>query len=71
MFRAIGPVLLRSGQQVVAPPCLALIVSSFLCFHVGCPADGDVLPVVDQNPKAFVDAYWEVNSLRIYTPAVT
>jgi len=23
---------------------------------------------VDQNPEAFVDAYWEVNSLRIYTP---
>jgi len=23
---------------------------------------------VDQNPEAFVDAYWEINSLRIYTP---
>jgi len=23
---------------------------------------------VDQNPQAFVDAYWEINSLRIYTP---
>jgi len=25
---------------------------------------------VDQNPEAFVDAYWEINSLRIYTPVV-
>jgi len=24
---------------------------------------------VDQNPKAFADAYWEINSLRVYTPA--
>jgi hypothetical protein len=23
---------------------------------------------VDQNPESFADAYWEVNSLRIYTP---
>ena len=38
------------------------------CCHSGRYADGDTLIVVDQNPTAFVDAYWEVNSLRIYTP---
>ena len=38
--------------------------------RAGPYADGDALPVVDQNPGAFVDAYWEVNSLRVYTPAV-
>lgn len=27
-------------------------------------------PVVDQNPEAFTDAYWEINSLRIYAPDV-
>ena len=31
-------------------------------------ANRDPLPVVDQNPQAFKDAYWEINSLRIYTP---
>ena len=30
----------------------------------------DTLPVVDQNPDVFADAYWEINSLRIYTPVV-
>ena len=24
--------------------------------------------VVDNNPQAFVNAYWEVNALYIYTP---
>jgi len=38
--------------------------------RAGRRADWDALPVVDQNPGAFVDAYWEVNSLRVYTPAV-
>ena len=33
-------------------------------------ADGDTTPVVDQNPDLFADAYWEINSLRIYTPVV-
>jgi hypothetical protein len=23
---------------------------------------------VDNNPSAFSEAYWEINSLRIYTP---
>ena len=40
------------------------------CRHSGRHADGDTLPVVDQNPEAFVDAYWEINSLRIHTPVV-
>jgi hypothetical protein len=25
-------------------------------------------PVVDNNPSAFAEAYWEINSLRVYTP---
>jgi hypothetical protein len=25
-------------------------------------------PVVDNNPTAFSEAYWEINSLRVYTP---
>ena len=33
-------------------------------------ADGNALPVVDQNPDLFADAYWEINSLRVYTPVV-
>lgn len=41
-----------------------------LCYHVGRCTDGGPLSVVDQNPEAFVDAYWEINSLRIYTPEV-
>ena len=24
--------------------------------------------VVDNNPQAFKEAYWEVNALRVYTP---
>ena len=40
------------------------------CPRAGRYADGDALPVVDQNPGAFADAYWEVNSLRVYTPVV-
>jgi len=38
--------------------------------HAGRYADGGTLPVVDQNPGAFADAYWEINSLRVYTPVV-
>ena len=38
--------------------------------RAGLYANGDTLPVVDQNPEAFADAYWEVNSLRVYTPVV-
>ena len=41
-----------------------------LCSRVGRYADRDIISVVDQNPEAFVDAYWEVNSLRVYTPVV-
>jgi len=26
------------------------------------------ISVVDQNPGAFSEAYWEINSLRVYTP---
>ena len=40
------------------------------CGHTGRYADRDTLSVVDQNPEAFADAYWEVNSLRVYTPVV-
>ena len=40
-----------------------------LCYHAGQCANGGVSLVVDQNPEAFADAYWEVNSLRVYTPA--
>ena len=40
------------------------------CRYVGRCTDVDTSPVVDQNPGAFVDAYWEVNSLRVYTPEV-
>ncbi|KAI0779399.1 concanavalin A-like lectin/glucanase domain-containing protein [Fomes fomentarius] len=32
----------------------------------GCP--GDCVDYVDNNPVAFKDAYWEVNSLLVYTP---
>ncbi|KAF9518751.1 glycoside hydrolase family 16 protein [Hydnum rufescens UP504] len=32
----------------------------------GCP--GSCVDYVDNNPEAFVDAYFEFNSLRIYTP---
>jgi hypothetical protein len=27
--------------------------------------------VVDYNPQAFEKAYWEINSLRVYTPQVS
>ncbi|KAI0730351.1 concanavalin A-like lectin/glucanase domain-containing protein [Fomitopsis betulina] len=30
---------------------------------------GSCVDLVDNHPEAFVDAYWEVNSLRVYTPA--
>ena len=40
------------------------------CCHIRRYADGDILTVVDQNPEAFVDAYWEINSVRIHTPVV-
>ncbi|RPD78818.1 hypothetical protein L226DRAFT_521027 [Lentinus tigrinus ALCF2SS1-7] len=33
----------------------------------GCP--GDCNDHVDNNPQDFLDAYWEINSLRIYSPA--
>ncbi|KZT66401.1 glycoside hydrolase family 16 protein [Daedalea quercina L-15889] len=33
----------------------------------GC--GGSCVDLVDNHPEAFVDAYWEVNSLRVYTPA--
>ena len=70
MFRATGPVVPQFGRQAVALPCLAEIVS---CAYVA--TSGSMLmevtsPVVDQNPEAFEDAYWEVNSLRVYTPVV-
>ena len=41
-----------------------------LCFcrHAARRADRDSSPVVDKNPDAFKDAYWEINSLRVYTP---
>ena len=29
---------------------------------------GLALAVVDNNPAAFANAYWEINSLRVYTP---
>jgi len=33
----------------------------------GC--SGSCVDLVDNHPEAFVNAYWEVNSLRVYTPA--
>ncbi|KAF8585955.1 glycoside hydrolase family 16 protein [Ramaria rubella] len=32
----------------------------------GCP--GTCVDFVDNNPEAFTDAYWEINSLRVYIP---
>ncbi|KAK7057245.1 putative glycosidase C21B10.07 [Favolaschia claudopus] len=32
----------------------------------GCP--GNCIDFVDNNPRAFDEAYWEISSLRIYTP---
>jgi len=43
---------------------------SHLRRHTGWYADVNPSLVVDQNPEAFVDAYWEINSLRVYTPVV-
>lgn len=34
----------------------------------GC-GSGTCADYVDNNPQAFEDAYWEVNSLRVYTPS--
>ncbi|THH28434.1 hypothetical protein EUX98_g5747 [Antrodiella citrinella] len=31
----------------------------------GCP--GDCNTFVDQNPSTFVNAYWEINAIRVYT----
>ena len=42
---------------------------SFLCRCSGRYVNRDTL-VVDKKPEAFKDAYWEINSLRIYTPEV-
>jgi hypothetical protein len=28
---------------------------------------GPLSTVVDNNPSAFAEAYWEINSLRVYT----
>ncbi|KAI0744178.1 concanavalin A-like lectin/glucanase domain-containing protein [Daedaleopsis nitida] len=32
----------------------------------GCPSN--CIDYVDNNPQAFSEAYWEINSLRVYTP---
>jgi hypothetical protein len=41
---------------------------SCYCCRSGLGTDGDVVLVVDKNPERFADAYWEINSLRVYTP---
>ncbi|EJD52769.1 hypothetical protein AURDEDRAFT_55815 [Auricularia subglabra TFB-10046 SS5] len=33
---------------------------------MGCP--GQCVDYVNNNPSAFTEAYWEINSLRVYTP---
>jgi hypothetical protein len=67
VLRAIGLALLLFGPKAVALPCLATIVSySYVVMPGGMSMD--VFHRSDQNPEAFADAYWEVNSLRIYSP---
>jgi hypothetical protein len=66
-FRVIGLVPIRIGRKAVALPCPATNVSCVCGFFEQC-ADVDALLVVDQNPELFADAYWEINSLRVYTP---
>jgi hypothetical protein len=61
-FREIGRGVYIRTQVVVA---LAQTVSPAFshCHFTIRP----FVAVVDSNPKAFSKAYWEINSLRIYT----
>jgi hypothetical protein len=57
--------LVQHLQMRDVPPNPALTVSLGLSFNNTADLDGTV---VDNNPSAFEDAYWVVNSFNVYTP---
>lgn len=64
-FRAIG--LGPFGQPLDVASPLAPAVSNLISYCVAtCTLTG--VTDVDHNPSAFSNAYWEVNSIRVYTP---
>ena len=58
LIRAAG----RGPAMTVRPP--TFYPGSDVQAHSSFPPSS----VVNNNPSAFAEAYWEINSLRVYTP---
>lgn len=62
-----GNAYAQSGCGADMNACIACEISVSTSIRIG--AHLVFFVVVDNNPGAFAEAYWTVNSLRVYTPS--